>query len=74
MNYNKEQVKSQKTVNYNCHKIKSSIAPVKSEEEDMTKERCESNEGFKGMRNASTLHLVLQKWKSNMEIKLGIFF
>lgn len=54
MNYNKEQAKSQKTVNHDCHKIKSSIAPVKSEEKGMSKERAEINKGFKEMRNART--------------------
>lgn len=52
MNYNKEQAKSQKNVNHDCHKIKSSIAPVKSEGKDMSKERTEINKGFKEMRNA----------------------
>lgn len=42
VNYNKNQSRSQKTVNDSCHKIKSIIAPVKSEEEDMPKERSET--------------------------------
>lgn len=55
MNYNKEEAKSQKTVNHDYHKIKYSIAPVKSEEKDMSKERTEIiNKGFKETRNAST--------------------
>lgn len=41
MNYNKNQSRSQKTVNDSCHKIKSIIAPVKSEEEATPKERSE---------------------------------
>lgn len=54
MNYHKELAKSQKIVYHDCHKIKSSIAPVRSDGEDMPKKKSKINEGVREMRNAST--------------------
>lgn len=54
MNYHKERAKSRKIVCHDCHKIKSSIAAVRSEEEDMPKKKSEINEGVKEMRNINT--------------------